>query len=69
VFVKIKCMRRKYITTNVLLACLSKPKDRKKDIHTQLRETIAEHKKIRLELEKLSEGVGDLFTTIGKEAA
>jgi len=62
-------MRRKYITINVLMACLTKPKDRRKDIHAQLRETIAEHRKIRLRVEKLSKGHGDLFTTIGKEAA
>ena len=62
-------MRRKYITTNVLLACLSKPKDRKKDIHTQLNETIGEHRKIMGELEKLSQGQDDLFTENAKEAA
>ena len=49
-------MRRKYITIHVLMACLTKPKDRKKDIHAQLRETIAEHRKIRLGFEKLSKG-------------
>jgi formiminotetrahydrofolate cyclodeaminase len=62
-------MRRKYITTHVLLACLSKPKDRKKDIHTQLKETIAEHTKRRLELEKLWEEQPHLFRRIGKDAA
>ena len=62
-------MRGKYITTNVLLACLSKPKDRKKDIHTQVKETIAEHRKLMRELEKLSQEQEDLFTKIGKKAA
>ena len=62
-------MRGKYITTNVLLACLSKPKDREKDIHTQLKETIAERRKIMRELEKLSQVHDDFFTKIDKEAA
>jgi hypothetical protein len=62
-------MRGKYITTNVLLACLAKPKDRKKDIHIQVRETIAERKEIIQELEKLSQKQDDFLTKIGKEAA
>ena len=62
-------MRGKYITTNVLLACLSKGKDPKKDIHTQLKETIAEHRKAMRELKKLTQEQNDLFTGIGKEAA
>jgi len=62
-------MRGKYITTHVLLACLSKPKDRKKDIHTQVKETIAEHRKLMRELEKLSLEQEDLFTKFGKKAA
>ena len=62
-------MTRKYITTSVLMACLSKPRDRKRDIHTQLRETIAKHTKILLEFEKLSEERRDLFRKIGKDAA
>ena len=39
-------MKGKYITTRILLACLSKPAVIEKDIHTQLAETIAEHKRI-----------------------
>ena len=62
-------MRGKYITTTVLLACLSKQKNPKKDIHTELRETIAEYVKIRLELEKLSKERNDFFSQTGKEAA
>ena len=62
-------MKGKYITTKVVLACLSKPNDRKKDIHTQLKETIAEHRKIMRELEKLSQEQDDFFAMIGKEAA
>jgi len=62
-------MRGKYITANILLACLSKPKDRKKDIHIQLKETIAERKELIRELEKLSQKQNDILTNIGKEAA
>jgi len=62
-------MRGKYITTTVMLACLSKPKDRKKDIHIQLKETIAERRKIMREVEKLSQKQDDFFTKIDKDAA
>ena len=62
-------MRGKYITINVLLACLSKRKNSKKDIHTQLRETIAEYRKTMRQLKKLPLEQSDLFTGIGKEAA
>jgi len=62
-------MRGKYITTTVLLACLSKRKDQKKDIHTQLRETMAEYAKMRLELDKFSTERNDSFFETGKEAA
>ena len=62
-------MRGKYITANILLACLSKPKDRKKDIHIQLKETIAERREVMRELEKLSQKQDDFFAKIDKEAA
>lgn len=62
-------MRGKYITTNVLLACLSKPKSSKKDIHMQLRETIAKRAEIVREFEKSKKKQGDLYTITGKEAA
>lgn len=41
-------MRRKgkYLTNNVLMACLSNALRSKKDIHAQLAETIAERRKI-----------------------
>jgi hypothetical protein len=45
-------MKGKYITTQILLACLSKPRIAPKDIHTQLRETIAEHKRMVEEWER-----------------
>jgi hypothetical protein len=62
-------MNGKYTTSNVLLACLSKPGNRKKDIHEQLKETIAEHRKIMRAFEKLSKPQHNLFTMNGKEAA
>ncbi len=62
-------MRGKYITKNIMLACLAKPKDRKKDIHIQLKETIAERKEIMRELEKVSLKEDDFLIKIGKEAA
>jgi len=61
-------MKDNYITASVLLACLSKPNDRKKDIHTKLKETIAEHRKIMREFEKLPKEQHDLFTKF-EEAA
>lgn len=36
----------KYITTNILLACFAKSPVEKKDIHTQLEETITQRKKL-----------------------
>lgn len=41
-----KYMRGKYITKQILLACLAKPKASEKDIHAMLEETIAERKRI-----------------------
>jgi hypothetical protein len=62
-------MKGKYITTSILLACLSKPGNLKKDIHEQLKETIAEHRKIMRAFEKLSKSQHKLFIMNGKEAA
>lgn len=39
-------MKGKYITTKILLACMSKPAGIKKDIRTQLAETIAQRRKL-----------------------
>jgi len=39
-------MKRKFITTQILLACRKKAPQVKKDIYTQLEETIAERKKL-----------------------
>ncbi len=44
-------MKGKYITTDIRMACLSKPAGRKKNIHAQLEETIAERKRILLQME------------------
>jgi hypothetical protein len=42
-------MKGKYITTQIRLVCAAKPKV-KKDIHEEIEETIAERKKIILQL-------------------
>ena len=47
-------MKHKYITSYVMLACLSKS-IKQKDIHTQLEETIAERKRIMRQLEGISQ--------------
>ena len=62
-------MRGRYITTTIMLACLSKPKNRKKEIHILLKETIAERKEIMRALEILSQKKGDVVIKGGKEAA
>lgn len=46
-------MKGKYITTQILLACLSKPAARK-NIHAQLEETINERKRIMHRMENFS---------------
>jgi hypothetical protein len=50
-------MKGKYITTQILLACLSKPQGSKKDIHALLEETIAERRRILEQWEKSFLGV------------
>ena len=49
-------MKGKYITTQLLIACLSKPATLRQDIHTQLAATIAERKKIIAQLQPLFPG-------------
>lgn len=39
-------MKGKYITTQIRLVCATQPLVKRKDIHQQLEETIAERKKI-----------------------
>jgi hypothetical protein len=46
-------MKRKYITMEVLQACLAKDQKTKKSIHDQLEETIAERKRILPQWKKL----------------
>jgi hypothetical protein len=62
-------MTGKYLTTSVLLACLPKTNNQKKDIHTKLKETIAEHRKIMCEFEKIRKNQYGILTSFGKEAA
>lgn len=44
-------MKGKFITTQIRIACLSKPAAKKKNIYAQLEETIAERKRIMLQME------------------
>jgi len=46
-------MKGQYITTQILLACKSKTII-KKDIHTQLQETLAERRRLMQELERIA---------------
>ena len=46
-------MKRKFITTQILLACRKKAPHLKKDIYAQLEETIAERKKLLQQWEKI----------------
>lgn len=62
-------MKGKYITSQILLACLSKPVA-KKDVHAQLEETIAERKRIlkRMKEISLAAQVMDLYLQDSKAA-
>jgi hypothetical protein len=62
-------MTEKYLATSVLMACLSKSKNQKKDIHTQLKETIAEHMKIMREFDIMRKKQYGILISFGKEAA
>jgi len=44
-------MKGKYITTQILLACLSTKRVIKKDIHEQLKETIAERRRMMRQMD------------------
>ena len=46
-------MKGKFITTQILITCLSVPVAKKKDIHSELEETIAERNKIMEQLQRL----------------
>jgi hypothetical protein len=39
-------MKGKYITTQIIQACLTAKAEAKKDIHTQIKETLAEREKV-----------------------
>jgi hypothetical protein len=62
-------MKKKYITTQILLACLSTPVI-KKTIHEQLEETILERKRILCQLENFSRSarVIDMYLATTKAA-
>jgi hypothetical protein len=60
-------MKGKYISTQIWLACLSKPRVQK-DIHEQLRETIAARKKILAQLQQSFEWV-NVVRMIDRKAA
>lgn len=63
-------MKHKYITIKVLLACLAKQPGIKKDIHAELRGTVAEHIRIMQQvIQLLSAEQDDEFTTQHKIAA
>lgn len=57
-------MKGKYITTQILLACLSGQVSEKKDIHAQLAETIAERKMIMQKLGNIVQAahIIDMYT-------
>lgn len=62
-------MKGKYITCGILLACMSKPVKTKKDIHTQLEETIAERKKIMDRMKEVSRAARVIDIYLGNERA
>ena len=63
-------MKGKFITTSLLLACLSKQPQQTNDIHAQLKQTIAEHKKIMSEWDDLFRtGEGKIVNMFGLKAA
>ena len=55
-------MKGKYITLQIRMACLTKPR-LNKNIHEQLEETIAERKQVMKQMEKVVDGKidGNLF--------
>ena len=46
-------MKGKYITTQIIMACRKKGQHSKKDIYTQLKETIAEREKLLQQWERI----------------
>ena len=62
-------MQNKYISLQMMLACLPKPAE-KKDIHAQLEETIAERRRIMEQLENFSRRAGmiEMYTDFKKAA-
>lgn len=63
-------MKGRFITRQIQIACLSKPMPVKKDIHSELEETIAERKKIMEQLQRLyAQRKSPLFIWTDKKAA
>ena len=62
-------MKGKYITWEILMACLPKPANAKKDIHAQLEETIAERKKIMERMKEVSRAARVIDIYLGNERA
>ena len=58
----------KYITSQILLACLSKPII-KKDVHAELAETIAERERIMRQMEDFSKRVNVINAYLGTNKA
>lgn len=59
--------KRKYITSQIWLACQSKPAGKKKDIHAQLEETIKERKRILQQWESLYPSSYSCFVETNKD--
>jgi hypothetical protein len=62
-------MKGKFITTSLLLACLSKRPQQTNDIHAQLKQTIAVHKKIMSEWDDLFRTDGEIVNMFDLKAA
>jgi hypothetical protein len=62
-------MRGKYITTQIWIACLSKPAVERKDIYAQLEETIAERKRIMGQMENVSRAARVIDMYLNTKAA
>ncbi|HEX7902775.1 MAG TPA: hypothetical protein VF487_02770 [Chitinophagaceae bacterium] len=59
--------KRKYITSQICLACQSKPVGKKKDIHIELEETIKERKGILEQWERLYPSSYSYFVETNKD--
>lgn len=62
-------MKGKYITWQILMAALATPAKSEKDIHEQLKETIADRKRIMQKLETFSQTAKIVDAYLGKTKA